>query len=127
MIILTTTTIIKITILIMITITRPKVIMIPKIMRRMVQKEMTVVVPLDPVTAIAAAVSDLATIASSRRDSIRRAAEVAEIEIKEGRRTLNNVKKKNKNASEWDRNYFGRTSILSKARDVIKVGIPLFF
>ena len=91
------------------------------------QKEMAVVVPLDPVTAIAAAVSDLATMASSRRDSIQRAAEVAEIEIKEGGRTLNNVKKKNKNASEWDRNYFGRTSILSKARDVIKVGIPLFF
>ena len=65
--------------------------------------------------------------ASSRRDSIQRAAEVAEIEIKEGGRTLNNVKKKNKNASEWDRNYFGRTSILSKARDVIKVGIPMFF
>ena len=86
-----------------------------------------VVVPLDPVTAIAAAVSDLATMASSRRDSIQRAAEVAEIEIKEGGRTLNNVKKKNKSASEWDRNYFGRTSILSKARDVIKVGIPLFF
>merc|ERR1712161_51867 len=45
--------------------------------------EMVVVVPLDPVTAIAAAVSDLATMASSRRDSIQRAAEVAEIEINE--------------------------------------------
>jgi len=50
--------------------------------------EMVVVVPLDPVTAIAAAVSDLATMASSRRDSIQRAAEVAEIENKEGGRTL---------------------------------------
>ena len=42
-------------------------------------------------TAIAAAFSDLATMASSRRDSIQRAAEVAEIEIKEGGRKRTKV------------------------------------